>query len=237
MLIVSKFKDYYDSVAFTKGVDKSIIYKRENNSILDKRFVRTRDTKDYYFPSFSIAHSSVVKYSRYGLTNFSTYIIGFCGKLYPLMITETCIKNNNHYMSDIKQIDYIYDLETIKEYHKKYCSSWEGNISNFEEMLNSKMILELFYEYKSPIFILSGESYNWLGNLNNDSKNIQLNPNLKEIQFYKVFETAATFQELEMYISGVLGIDTQKIIEVSDKSKIEGHGFDFKTSFRKEKKQ
>ena len=42
------------------------------------------------------------------------------------------------------------------------------------------------------------------------------------------------FQEIEMYISGVLGINNKPTVEISDKNKIVGRGFDLKYSFRKD---
>jgi hypothetical protein len=45
------------------------------------------------------------------------------------------------------------------------------------------------------------------------------------------------FQEIQMFISGVLGIDENPTVEVSDKDKIISRGFDYKWSFRKEPKK
>lgn len=236
MLIISKYTDYYDSVAFSKGVDKSIIYKRENSLVLERKIIKHYDKKDFYFPSYCMRSSSQY-YNRYGLIRFETYIVGFCGKMYPLMVTSTVIKKNQY--QDETVTEYIYDLEIIKEHTKKYCSNWAGNFSDYEAMLTNKIIENLFFEYKVPSFIINESGFNVFLQIktSNDGKNLELNPNLKQIQFYKVFETAAAFQEIEMFISGVLGVDSQKTIEVSDKSKIEGHGFDYKTSFRKDKKK
>lgn len=57
--------------------------------------------------------------------------------------------------------------------------------------------------------------------------------NLNELQFFKVFDFTKAYQELEMFIGGVLTSIGNKMVEVSDKSKIAKHGFD-KRSFRKE---
>ena len=46
-------------------------------------------------------------------------------------------------------------------------------------------------------------------------------------------DTFTAFQEIQMYISGVLGTGEKEIIEVEDKYKIPQHGFN-KWSFRRE---
>ena len=57
---------------------------------------------------------------------------------------------------------------------------------------------------------------------------------LKDYEFYKKFDSFAAFQEIQMFLSGVLGNKENEIIVVSDKDKIAQHGFD-KFSFRKDK--
>ena len=63
-----------------------------------------------------------------------------------------------------------------------------------------------------------------------------INPNLKNYEFYKIFDTFQAFQEIQMFLGGVLGAGEKNIIEVEDKYKIAGHGFN-KWSFRRESKK
>ena len=72
--------------------------------------------------------------------------------------------------------------------------------------------------------------WNW----KSDTQKFFINPLLKDYQFYKVYDAVQTFQEIQMFISGVLGNKEKEIIEVADKYKITQHGFDKKWSFRKE---
>jgi len=60
-----------------------------------------------------------------------------------------------------------------------------------------------------------------------------INPVLKDYEFYKIFDSYQAFQEIQMFISGVLGSKEKDIIMIEDKYKIASHGFD-KWSFRKE---
>ncbi len=69
------------------------------------------------------------------------------------------------------------------------------------------------------------------------SKNIcRINgDNLKDYQFYKVIDPFTLFQEISMWIGGILPHQGRPMVDITDdKIKIVKHGFD-KFSFRKEK--
>lgn len=56
---------------------------------------------------------------------------------------------------------------------------------------------------------------------------------LKDFQFYKVKDVYTCYQEIDMYVSGILAFPGANIIEITDNNvKIAKHGFD-KWSFRK----
>jgi hypothetical protein len=56
---------------------------------------------------------------------------------------------------------------------------------------------------------------------------------LKDVEFFRVFDPHTTYQEIFMYISGVLGGNMKEIPEMSDDDMRDSKGFD-KWSFRKE---
>jgi hypothetical protein len=62
-----------------------------------------------------------------------------------------------------------------------------------------------------------------------------INPMLKDYEFYRVFDTYQTFQEISMFLGGVLGTNEDGGNVVDDKHRFSQRGFD-KWSFRKEKK-
>ena len=59
-----------------------------------------------------------------------------------------------------------------------------------------------------------------------------MNPRLADIQFYRVMPAPLVFQELSMFIGGVLS-NNDRPEPVDNKYKILAHGFDLKDSFRK----
>ena len=98
---------------------------------------------------------------------------------------------------------------------------------------------ELFREYKVPIFIVR-YIYPWDAPENTDCQRhagnyIILNGELKPHNFVRVFDPYAAFQEISMYLGGVLGTNNPPIPHVSDEDLSAAKGFD-KWSFRKEPK-
>jgi hypothetical protein len=65
------------------------------------------------------------------------------------------------------------------------------------------------------------------------SKGLEINPNLKFIQFYKVFDPVTTYQHISMYFGNKF-FNEPKMTPISDKDRIQQHGFDEK-SFRRAK--
>jgi hypothetical protein len=56
---------------------------------------------------------------------------------------------------------------------------------------------------------------------------------LKRLGFAKALDPYTAFQELSMWIGGVLGGTSPEIVTIKDdKTLIEGHGFDNRFSFR-----
>jgi hypothetical protein len=62
---------------------------------------------------------------------------------------------------------------------------------------------------------------------------VTINPKLADIEFYRLFEVNKCYQELDMFIGGVLA-NNPTVDPIPDKYKIQQHGFDNK-SFRKGK--
>ena len=225
MLIISKFHDYYDPVAKSKGIDKTIIYKRETLPIdcLDINMLR---------------HSE--RYSRGDLSvlDFYTYVIGFCGKLYPIGLLNKDSKITLfHSFEAIKKSYleiYLNQKRNSKRVWRTYNNQWTNReLNKLSDALKNKQLLELFQKYKVPVFVIGSEKHHSDPLFENEERCV-LNPRLTNFKFEKVIDPYQAFQELEMFISGVLGVGERSTIKISDKNKIIEHGFDYKWSFRKE---
>ena len=96
--------------------------------------------------------------------------------------------------------------------------------------------MELFRQLNVPIFIYDSDyDRKFIGRYTRRSNEVFItNPTLKDYEFYKVQDSFTAFQEIQMFLGGVLGKGEKEIVEIEDKYKISQHGFDNK-SFRRDK--
>lgn len=231
MLILSKFKDYYDGVAHSKGIDKAIVYKREEKEThIAKLNYSWKNRSGINLPSYDRVRS----YRKYpvfknrDIKEIETFFVGFCGRIYALMVIQRHIIVDQFRTET--ETEFVYDLPTIKSYFtkdNKYFSSWDHNYDSFIKQTFDNRLQKLFLEQKTPVFLFHRDKYN-------HGLNLKLNFCLKEIEFFKMFDTYQAFQELEMFVGQQLCTE-KDTLDISDKHKIIGKGFDYKTSFRKEK--
>ena len=247
MRIFSKFHDYYDSAA-RYGVDKTITYNRtmecyyrNRNKKIDDMLnlalanYKRLDPKRLSRPKGSFDHKIEIK---------REILVIFCGKVYygielvkeqfrPGSITELC-----------------YNLESVSKFFQKnsckltcnpdsiihyltdgLASTWGEIREDYKRFTRdtSDKIIDLHIKLNSPIIVLGylfhAEKYNLEGD-------IAINPCLNDVEFYKVMDSFTAFQELSMFISGVMGGSAPIMAKVSDKDRIIKHGFD-EWSFRK----
>ena len=60
-----------------------------------------------------------------------------------------------------------------------------------------------------------------------------VDPCLKDFHFNKVIDAYTAFQEIDMFLGGVLGDASDPPSPMTDRDKIVSHGMDLKWSFRK----
>ena len=247
MRIISKFHDYYDSV-MGHGQDEECIYLRRTveygkkkgkdippvikdiRDLIDKHAKNDKPTGWRIFNSgidrIGVTHSKLYTYA------WDTINLLFCGKLYKgISVTKrSWMDKAGMYHPD--ETSYFYSVETIVAHMEK-----EGipdkSVDSYrwrKPILISALVSKYFSDVKQP-------DINWMiANkvicVLQKGDTITVNPVLREIQFYKVFDAYTTFQELDMWVSGTLAYPQNEMIEVADKYKIIGHGFDEKYGFR-----
>jgi len=221
MLIISKFHDYYDTAMGYGGVDKSIVYNRK------KKIIPNDIKSNNFFYFFNgIKYNNYFYYSRVENKIIKFIYILFCGEIFPLLVTE---QNDKIYTVD--QMDKYVNSTKEKKYIKKYFdkkNKYRNDIDKYfisnKSVVTKENLIDFHIHHKSPIIIFVNDYYN------NNYKLI-LNPKLKTFHFYKIFNPFQAFQKIEQFISGVIGGEQKKIIEIEDKYRKTMHGFDEK-SFR-----
>lgn len=222
MLIISKEHDYYDPVA-SLGIDKQCPYKRKTEV--------TKFSYDGKMPSPPSTDRYSSKKHHY---HFYYHVMGFCGTFYPFIT----VKKLDPTTKKVLETLYFYDESKILEYvnqekiqYRQYVSFWSrialsfsttDGLSKFFNPKTWSPFLHYFQEKKVPIFLM-------------EPNTITLNPLLRQYEFQKIKDPYTAFQDLYMFISGVLGVESRPMIEISDKDKAAAKGHDGKYSFRKPK--
>jgi len=239
MYIISKKKDYYDGVVGTTGIDKTVVYNREIEIIEDNS----------KFPKEFNPHNMFYKRSKRHLVNGgyydcelesiyhqnSMFIVGFCGKLY---IGWKFYREEKVQPFGIRNLEthITYDRDFIKKNLKP--NNWRDKLMDDLNFIDTYDSMHIFRHLKVPIFLYD-EDYKRTSIDNRAPRRKSvfiINPILGDYEFYKIFESFTAFQEVHMFMGGVLGSGEKEIVEVADKYKIGQHGFD-KWSFRKEPKE
>lgn len=256
MILISKYKDYYDSACYGE-TDPKKIWKRSEPSWC----------KDKIFKCSKTSHLPIIV-SNHDWFHVELRIIGFCGKIYPAVVFKTpsdyTCTTMNSYVADIAydmdEFDEMLSQEMNKKnqytgnsYYKKpkvhkenyeIISHWFKNEYLFEKAgYNSKKTFQkfpkelndIFLKHNTPSFAVLPSSPYYTAN--NDGYNpIILNPFLYSYDFRKVFNAHQCAQELDMFLFNELVPPDVVAHDVPDKIKAESHGFD-KYSFRKQKEK
>ena len=236
MKLISKFHDFYDS-CLSLGIDETIFFQRETKEI------KCEETKTRFYIKdelYSIEHGYWRrKLGEYNINNIN--VLHFCGKQIPFIKVsiQDCYSTREHisYCYNIKQVEAFISkycdksqiekfYQKDKEYRskKRYRSSEFEKISKwFIDFTKDETILDDYFKYESPYFLKT-------------KKEIIINPCLSNYEFYKNMGAFETFQEISMFISGVMGGQVPKMIEISDTIRLQKKGFDSVTSFRNMKR-
>ena len=220
MLIVSKFHDYYDS-ASSFGVDKTCVYLRKENWFqIKKSFQYPREYE-------SKSHRFEVHFR----------IIGFCGNLCPLVLVKklsgkSLIVEDCFYSSD-EAIQYL-ESEKILTGKYDHLSSLKRDLKVFFQE-DFSYLQRQFVEKKVPVFLCGyriGYGTTEVAD-NGDDTNLVTNIELKLWKFFRIKDPHTAFQDIFMYLSGVLGAPAPPMIEIADKYKQAAKGHDGEYSFKR----
>ncbi len=211
MKLYTDFHDYYDN-AVGFGIDKNVHY---------NRFTKEVEIKIK-------ARSDIPRY-------LEAYLLGFCGRIYPIVALNKYSRSiyswENDYEEDkVVETFFAYSFEEGEE----KSIEWDDFTHDFRlsdrEVIQTKQFFidwsfqsnEVFLEHKCPVWIVG------LG-VNNTGL---INPKLKDYGFDRIKDAFTAFQEISMYLSNIL-VEQKEVAKIEDKYRIEQHGFDLKTSFRK----
>lgn len=248
-IIGSKFHDYYDTV-MAHGTDKTLVYTRSQeirpiNGKWDDLFVDSRHRCPNFGGSEHTAELGVVL---------------FCGKQVPFIrliynkdnrriniktvyaygvhdvdefVNETCTKrmldlyygtNKTGANRTHKRSGSYRERQKDRNKFKKFFDEMPYKVLDVNEFHHTEKVPVIIVEENREKAVLEERR---VGN----NKIIIINPCLADVAFYKVLDAFTAFQEISMFLGGVLGVGAPKMVAVSDAVRAHKHGMD-KTSFR-----
>lgn len=229
MLILSKFRDYYDTAA-AHGVDKTCVYRRERKDV------------EIHFDEERIPSGDTFNMGIDGKVMLSFFLVGFAGKFYPgakvgwaadgiSYDTEGFYYSAEDLFEALEDSGIEIDVKTKVSSWRWGVKHWRGNkvygkaTEQFFAASWEKQLERMFREHHSPVLVI----------LNDGMRRAKLivNYNLKTLFFQKVKDPYTAHQEIYMYLSGVLGQPLEPPKEPSDKEKAQIHGHDGEYSFKK----
>lgn len=228
MLIISKFKDYYDHISYLYGVDEKVIFKRADRK-LTKEQHRRIEKMEFTIPDAERHNRYVGKkniyQSNYKEYDYEIYYVSICGRLH-LIVRNVTDKNSKFHL--ITESDYTW----MGWKQRKY--KWDNDRDpSFDDCIGNHLpkdyLIELHKMLNVPVFMF----YNHRTLLDSDYWTV----NLGELGIGRLYTPEQIYQEISQFISNVMveNADILPPVEISDKDKIVGHGFDIKQSFRNRK--
>jgi hypothetical protein len=259
MRIISKTKDFYD-VGMRQGMDKSLVFVREELADTGKWLSVPRPANAL---GTSTRRYRTEKYD-YELAVHVYHVI-FCGKFYERFVGEVKRDNigglnpTKTYFGGPKRRELMHTMVSafdlapahriqsrvhINRYYH-YNSKIELEKDNkFYEFMNNRKWSDDHCEFKTPLLTLRGYDKDkdnadghspeyWRGD---DIKlMIVKNPNLADMFFFQEIDPFTCYQEIAMYLGGVIGQQAKPMVVLSDIERVQKAGFDKKLSFRKAK--
>lgn len=249
MKIFSKFHDYYD-IGLSHGQDETLVYSRNTHLVSEETSVNSyyKIKNVHPFNEFFVRGICRGTWMAY-----SSFFVGFCGKLY-LCFELTYVhgsdstKNRKQFCYSPQHVaDFIYSLgddSCVDYYEEEYDVAYrkyhftlsldciENIYTDFNKTQNTYS--EYFRKFSSPIFSVY-RGYNPF------QRRYELvftvNPRLQDYEFYRVVDSFTAFQEVSMYLGGVLGRGEKETLgrkDFPDEPLIrDSKGFD-KMSFKKQ---
>jgi len=175
-------------------------------------------------------------YSYNGPVATREFIIGFCGKWYPVIELQSENKSNNiiklcYHGKDIEDFESKAIKPTKSQKHKLYNIKKMDNVYSAYHGFESKEVLQSFFDLESPLYVIKSTLREY-GQWHLPAYEIVINSTLKSYDFAKIYDPYSACQEIEMFLGGVLGNKEIDQVGIEDKYLKMQKGFD-KWSFKK----
>jgi hypothetical protein len=250
--IISKFRDYYDSAQMYGQGDNTLIYLRDQAEGENPLNV-SDDIASFlcrYTHELNDAPRVMFKGQAYRIFLYDLTLV-FCGKVYPRACAEVYADvppacSQQHVLTVWgERVDLVEGEARAKMgFPPRPVPKWKifddpRDEAKFQENLaraNALPWADIHQEYGAPVLsFVKKETYN--GGRWSRKTMVQRNPVLADAHFAAIMPPTTCYQEIEMYLGGILSRPTKPMVQLTDKDLIKKAGFDVVTSFRRPKEK
>lgn len=244
MRIISKFKDYYDGVQGHVQGDSFIFHRAtsdpEELEYPDRIYTLSKDKfspPKYKFLVYAeqISFGKTIRKDIAITAEYSIVSLVFCGKIYRGIKFEFSVMTDQSMFGiHDKHTYFCWDIESLQKACTEYGSvlpeidSWYRKSRSIDEYFadnGGRVSIDLLNREDAILVVRRKDRRRGVSELIR-------NPCLKDLQFFKVMDPFTTYQEIDMFLSGVLAPENKPMIKIEDKYKVQQHGFDTKFGFR-----
>lgn len=223
--------DYYDT-AIAFGSDPTVVFVREKSQKIKNVLPEPPTYFRYHEHDFinkNNKHFNTHSKFTLEIEPITIYVVGvkYTGVKLIVEFKYDSAKEIHFFWSEPHLYSY---LNSLGAYIKldRYIRMYRESITIQEHFSQSGTIKELELCISNRIIIAT-----WCKSSGDEKEDWRINgDNLKDFEFYRVLDPFRCYQEIAMYVGGVLPKPGKPMVEISDKSKITKHGMD-KWSFRK----
>lgn len=230
--------DYYDG-AMAYGRDEAIVFVRHGREV-DRKLVpiaapaphfRLRMRKSRRWNSLPIERTGPNNCFRYVPNNHETWDVQalsvvFCGRLYrAIRIIETFDgrETRRHFWRQSEFTEWLDEHGVVTDF------DWGKRGVPLSYLVGPQPPLDkVATEWVSANSIVTAIALPAPG----ETAWHMNSSGLKDIEFYRVFDPWSAWQEISMFVGGVLPAQGREMVTISDKVRLEKHGFDRVRSFR-----
>ncbi|HWW95487.1 MAG TPA: hypothetical protein VN375_19110 [Vicinamibacteria bacterium] len=239
MKIISPFHDYYDGVQ-SLGQDKSLVYLRQRQEVVAPQRRDYPEPPDAHLGGWLRSGLKFEEWYGKSCRVFARPLwVAVAGKVYRgYRLLRRSLSGGATYEVEADRVAFAWDLPALTVLavemgvpdpllsRAKKSSSFPGL-----EWLSRQGTEELPGRLAEAGIVISAAYLDHEGAKDRDP--LILNPQLAAFQFGKVMDAFQVYQEIAMWVGGVLPQRGAMTATVSDADRYVEHGFDPKTSFRK----
>jgi hypothetical protein len=240
MRIISTFRDYYDT-ALAHGADMSLVYQRETTTTSGARDAIGIDLEN--LPRLDEIFDPSTGRNSYADT-YALHVLLFCGQYLPFV--ERC--QENWKLPQREVITRHWDLASVEAaiagasgpVQDAYARKRSYLLSN-SHMFTRQALTDAFAHRPSGEAVAAVHASrgapvilyrNVYRNIHTPDAETVLNPNLRDLGFQSQRDPFTAFQEIAMYVGGVMRTPERDTVQISDADRAAKHGMD-RWSFRK----